>query len=47
MFVNAKIDLLNNNNKNAIDKIKRILSISNDKILTKHCKSIMSNIDNE
>ena len=47
MFVDAKIDLLNKNNKNAIDKIQRILTISNDKILIKQCKIIIDNIDNE
>ena len=47
MFVDAKIDLLNKNNENAIDKIKRILNISNDKILTKQCKIIINNIEDE
>ena len=47
MFVDAKIDLLNNNNKKAMNKIQRILTISNDKILTKQCKIITDNIDNE
>ena len=47
MFVDAKIDLLNKNNENAIDKIKRILNISNDKLLTKQCKIIINNIEDE
>ena len=47
MFVDAKIDLFNNNNKKAIDKIQRILTISNDKILTKQCKLILNYINNE
>ena len=47
MFVDAKIDLINKNNKNAIVKFQRILSLSNDKVLTKQCKIILNTIDNE
>ena len=47
MFVDAKIDLSNNNNKKAINKFKSIITISNDKILINQCKKILKNIDNE
>ena len=47
MFVDAKIDLINKNNKNAIVKLQRILSLSNNKILAKQCKIILNTIDNE
>ena len=44
MFIDAKINLLNKNNKNARVKIQKILTISNDKILIKQCKIILNNI---
>ena len=47
MFVDAKIDLINKNNKNAIVKFQRILSLSKDKVLTKQCKIILNTIDDE
>ena len=45
MFIEARIDLMNNNTKNAINKFQKILTISNDKILTKQCKTIINNIN--
>ena len=47
MFVDAKIDLINKNNKSAISKIKKILASSDNKILKENCKIFINETNYE